>query len=272
MHNFRNISLDTLPIAEKLLTELQQLWQKDFSKEELQANLDMFSQHVLPPETSQDTATLFDNMVKNFKMFVDAFERGDIMHTMTMIGPLKIAVKALKVSGDSSMKIACHDLDLFLTALETRIHPDVIKKLKIDSWQDINRIVELILSKSSSAYSDDNNAKVFFKSNQTLNDFKKHKTWHMLELALHEYHEAILLYNVDLVYDFKKYFLERTRFNTAQIETKLSILYRCGAVFELDQLITFLEEHKRKIKEIVDNEPKTITAHLFDSARKNLGM
>ena len=175
-------------------------------------------------------------------------------------------------SGD--LKNELYFFDLFLQAVDTDIHADVVGKISLNTWEDVLNITQLIIQKTFSIIAVYQSDVALAGAVKYLEDFRKNKSFVDLRESLEYFQYGIDYVLKKVIDDFKKIFKEKMAVSGKELEELVSPFYRTGPIFQLGQLVNILDTAQRsgQIKIIIKQEPRSVTTHLRERLYEKLGL
>ena len=268
----RSSLLATQKTAESLLAHLNELWHfisADFSQQTA-----ALEQQYANMEESHELKAVFSDVLKKTKKLEGLLAKGNKEKAAHLIGDLRFDVHFVQERTSGDLKNELYFFDLFLQAVDTDIHADVVGKISLNTWEDVLNITQLIIQKTFSIIAVYQSDVALAGAVKYLEDFRKNKSFVDLRESLEYFQYGIDYVLKKVIDDFKKIFKEKMAVSGKELEELVSPFYRTGPIFQLGQLVNILDTAQRsgQIKIIIKQEPRSVTTHLRERLYEKLGL
>jgi len=289
----------TQKIVPLLLQDLDRFWNLQLKDVALQqAKMAYYSSNKngrplfgLPLKEYSEKLQLF---FREIDQLIEEIERKNHRKASKTIGHLRFDCREFLRMGptDRDFRIDLHYFDLFLEGVELQIHTEVLKKIKINSFKDVEDLIDMIINKAHSLYAAHQIHISLGEAIYYLEEFKKTKDVRNLRDALDYLTFGIDTINDSVVKEFRRIFREQMNAGNMemvtdkQLEEMVSPFYRTGPIFQFDQLIEILRElyqnryfkkalkksKKLNLRTVIEKEPRTVTTHLWEKVYAKFGL
>ncbi|MEW5896689.1 MAG: hypothetical protein AB1668_03290 [Nanoarchaeota archaeon] len=263
----------TLEVTKSLLANLRKLWQLEPGVVRIKrVDLECLDEDVW--EMGPEATNIFEDII-NKMMILEEFLRDDKKEKAAhIIGDLRFDVRVLESMASGDLKAELSFLEIFLESVELQIHPEALKKIRLETWEGVADLIKLVIQKSFSLAATYHFDRALSEAVYRLENFERTKDLKDLEGSLDYFAYGINYLNEKVVRNFKEIFRQKIPATQKELEELVSPFYRTGPIFQLDQLIGVLRNayESGKIKEIIKETPRPVFTHLRERLYQRIGL